>query len=108
MESREVLDWAAERLNSQGGIGNAPVELVYKDTFNRNILSLAREFAEDRSIQIVIGPQKSSELHAAAPLFIQSQKLLISPMSTAGDILRAYGGKNFIWRTCQSDVAQIR
>jgi len=29
-------------------------------------------------------------------------------MATASDILRAYGGKGYIWRTCQSDVAQVR
>jgi len=108
VESQEVLDWAVKGLNSMGGIRGVPVEIIYRDTHNQDIVVLAREFTDDPSIQIVIGPQKSSDLHILAPLFIESRKLLISPMATAGNILRAYGKTDFIWRTCQSDVAQVR
>lgn len=108
LESAEVLDWALEELNKKGGINGTTVKLEYKDTYNRDLASIAREFIEDPAIQIVIGPQKSNEVYDLAPLFINNHKLLISPMATAGDIARAWGGKGFIWRTCQSDVAQVR
>jgi ABC-type branched-subunit amino acid transport system substrate-binding protein len=108
MDSQEVLDWAAKDLNSSGGISGVPIELVYKDTYGADIQSLAQELIDDPSIQIVIGPQKSTELRVVAPLFIKTKKLLISPMATAADILRAYSQKGVIWRTCQSDVAQVR
>jgi glycosylphosphatidylinositol transamidase (GPIT) subunit GPI8/ABC-type branched-subunit amino acid transport system substrate-binding protein len=108
LQSREVLDWAAGGFNRSGGTGGAPVELVYKDTYNQDISALAGELLKDNAISIVIGPQKSRDVHTVAPLFIESRKLLISPMATSSDILRAYGGKDFIWRTCQSDVAQVR
>lgn len=100
VDSLESLDWITTRFNQSGGIHGTPVELIYEDTAKVDILTLAHEFANDPSIKIVIGPQKSSELYAVAPIFIESQKLLISPMATAGDIFRAYGKKNYIWRTC--------
>lgn len=108
LESQEVLDWMLSGLNSSGGIGGTPVELVYKDTYGQDSIAVAREFTSDPTIRVVIGPQKSSEMHMVAPLFIESKKLLISPMATAGDIMRAYGKRDFIWRTCQSDIAQVR
>ena len=108
LDSREVLDWGVKGLNASGGIGGIPVELVYKDTFNRDTLTLAREFIDDPAIKIVIGPRQSKELHEIAPLFIENKKLLISPAASAGNILRAYANKGFIWRTVQSDVAQVR
>ena len=108
VDSQELLGWMTTRFNNSGGIRGTPVELIYKDTANADILTLAHELANDPSIQIVIGPQRSSELHSIAPIFIESRKLLISPMATAGDIFRAYGKKDYIWRTCQSDIAQVR
>jgi ABC-type branched-subunit amino acid transport system substrate-binding protein len=108
LESDELLNWLAAGINDAGGIGGTPIEIIYKDTYQADILALAHELTSDPAIQIVIGPQRSSELHKVAPLFIESKKLLISPMATSGDILRAYGKKDFIWRTCQSDIAQVR
>ncbi|MGE5370729.1 MAG: C13 family peptidase [Solirubrobacterales bacterium] len=108
VDSKEVLDWMANRLNKTGGIDGKPVELVYKDTARAATMALARELVSDPSIQIVVGPGTSGELHSIAPLFIKQKKLLISPMATAGDVFRAYGKKDYIWRTCQSDIAQVR
>jgi ABC-type branched-subunit amino acid transport system substrate-binding protein len=108
VDSREVLDWAKDNVNLSGGIDNRRVELVYKDTCGNDITELAQQFIEDKSINIVIGPGSSSDVYEIAPLFIESKKLLISPMSTAGDIFRAFGKEEYFWRTCQSDVAQVR
>jgi len=106
--SDEVLDWAADNVNRNGGINNRAVELVYKDTSTGDTLLLAQELIDDSSIEIVIGPCLSSEVYDIAPMFIENGKILISPLSTAGDIFRAFGGEKFFWRTCQSDVAQVR
>jgi len=108
VDSQELLNWMNKRFNQSGGIDGTPVELVYKDTAGADVRDLAQELLNDPSIHIVIGPQKSSELHAIAQLFFDKKKLLISPMATAGDIFRAYGKKDFVWRTCQSDIAQVR
>ncbi|MFC1984300.1 C13 family peptidase [Chloroflexota bacterium] len=108
VDSGEVLDWATDKANIGGGIDGRKVELIYKNTYERNIVELAQEFIDDSSIQVVIGPGSSAEVYDIAPMFIKNKKLLISPLSTAGDVFRAFGSKKFFWRTCQSDVAQIR
>lgn len=108
IDSNEVLDWATEMVNVDGGIKGHRIELVYRDTNESDIVKLAQELIDDRSIRIVIGPGSSAEIYDIAPMFIKNKKLLISPLSTAGDVYRAFGGKKFFWRTSQSDIAQIR
>lgn len=102
------LDWAIRKANDAGGIGGRKIELVYKDTFGQDILTLAQEFIDDASIQIVIGPDTSGQSFDLAPLFIENKKLLISPSASAANLYRAFGGKNFFWRTVQGDVAQSK
>lgn len=104
----EVLKWAADGVNAKGGIGGRRVELVLRDTSGQDIKRLARGFIDDPSIQVVIGPETSAEVFEIAPMFIEKRKLLISPSSTAGDVFRAFGKREFFFRTCQSDVAQVR
>ncbi|MEN6609540.1 MAG: C13 family peptidase [Methanoregulaceae archaeon] len=104
----EPLEWAKDNINREGGINGRPLELVYRDTGSGNTTQLAREFLNDPSIAIVIGPPTSDDLYAVAPEFIAKKKLLISPEATAGDIVRAFGKKGYIWRTTQGDVAQIK
>ncbi|MFC1981549.1 C13 family peptidase [Chloroflexota bacterium] len=108
IHSVEVLDWFKNNVNESGGINNREIELTYKDTSIGDISELAQELVDDASVRIVIGPCHSDEVYEIAPLFIQSKKVLISPTSTAGDVFRAFGGEKFFWRTCQSDVAQVR
>jgi ABC-type branched-subunit amino acid transport system substrate-binding protein len=109
----EVLNWAAEKINADGGIGGRKIELVYKDTYkygsySADITALARGLASDPSVNIVIGPNTSAEAEQVAPIFIDSKKLLISPTATSGDLFRMFAKQKFFWRTCQSDIAQIR
>ncbi|MBA4370621.1 MAG: hypothetical protein C0418_03465 [Coriobacteriaceae bacterium] len=107
-DADEVLDWAAETVNAKGGIDGRKVELIYKDSAEGDIKDLAQGFIDDPSIEIVIGPETSAQIFEIAPTFTEHEKLLISPSSTAGDVFRAFGKKRFFWRTCQSDVAQVR
>ncbi len=108
IELKEPLEWAKDNINREGGIGGRPIELVYKDTRNGNVTQLAQELLDDPTIHIVIGPQTSDQVYALAPAFIAREKLLISPETTSGDIIRAFGKKGYFWRTCQGDVAQVK
>ncbi|MFA4876631.1 MAG: C13 family peptidase [Methanoregula sp.] len=108
VEYKEPLEWAKENINRQGGIGGRPVELVYKDTGSGDIRELARELLADDSVRIVIGPPTSDDVYLLAPEFIKKQKVLISPLTTSGDIIRAFGRNGYFWRTPQGDVAQVK
>lgn len=108
VELKEPLEWARENINRQGGIGGRQVELVYRDTGAGNTRQLARELLDDSSIRVVIGPPTSDDVYTLAPEFINRQKLLVSPLATSGDLIRAFGKKGYFWRTTQGDVAQVR
>ncbi len=108
IDLKEPLEWAKDNINQQGGIGGRPVELVYMDTSTGNITQMAEELLADNSIQIVIGPRNSDDVYKLAPEFIEKNKLLISPMATAGSITLAFENQGYFWRTTQSDVAQAQ
>ena len=108
VELKEPLEWAKDTINQQGGIGGRPIELVYKDTNSGNTKQLGEELLADDSIRTVIGPPTSDDVYSLAPAFIRKHKLLISPLATSGDIIRAFGGKGYFWRTAQGDVAQVK
>ncbi len=108
IDLKEPLEWAKDNINREGGIGRRPVELVYKDTRNGNVTLLAQELLDDPTIYIVIGPPTSDQVYSLAPEFIARNKILISPVTTSGDIIRAFGKKEYFWRTCQGDVAQVK
>ena len=108
MDLEQPLRWAQENINSYGGINGKKIELVFKDTNKGEIITLAKEFLKDSSIKVVIGPGTSNNVYKIAPLFIEKKKILISPLATAGDIFRAFGKKDYFWRTSEGDAAQVR
>jgi hypothetical protein len=56
----EVLDWAVDNnINTNKGINNRQIELVYKNLYQQDVVELAQEFIEDESIKIVIDTDKS-------------------------------------------------
>lgn len=104
----EPLEWARENINREGGINGRPLEYVYKDTSGGNVPALAKELLSDPSVSIVIGPHATDEVFSIAPSFIEKKKVLISPSACGGDLVRAFGGTGYFWRTMQSDVEQVR
>lgn len=107
IEIQEPLEWAQENINRHGGIGTRPLEFVYKDTGRGDTVQLARELLDDESIRIIIGPPTSDDVYLLTPEFARKGKVLISPYTTSGDIIRAFGKTGYFWRTTQGDVAQV-
>ncbi len=109
---REAIAWAAERVNRGGGIGGRRIEVVFTDTGDAHtgaqLKKLAAPLLADGSLTAVIGPWNSEGMMALAPLFIKKKKLLISPSATSDEIFRAFAGTHYPWRTCESDIAQVR
>lgn len=98
---RKVLEWAREKSGRK-------IELVYVDTAQfSDAKKSAESLLNDNSISVVIGPDSSDQAMVLAPLFIARKKLLISPTATSADLYRAFAGKNYFWRTVESDVAQV-
>jgi len=105
---REPLDFAVENVNLAGGVAGRSIELVYVDTAVHDLNAAAQDMAEDPEIMAVIGPDTSSKAFELAPIFINAQKPMITPSATSVEIFRAFGGQRYIWRTVESDIAQVK
>ncbi|HVJ95959.1 MAG TPA: ABC transporter substrate-binding protein, partial [Acidimicrobiia bacterium] len=106
--SREPLDWAVENVNAAGGAAGRKLELDYADLGATTVDAATRRFAADPSIVAVIGPDTSDRFFKVAPALIEAQKTIVSPTATSGDIFRAFSSSGYVWRTVQSDIAQVR
>ena len=113
LEFEKSLDWAVDEVNQHGILGRK-LEIDWEDIgtipADENVLSAhaaaAQRFIDDPEVLAVIGTDYDDTTFELAPAFIAAKKLLISPSATTAEITRAFGGKQFIWRTLESDVAQ--
>ena len=105
------LEWAVHKINAAGGIlGEVPFELRYIDTIDMSaeeIIAEAEALAVDDEVFAVIGPNDSELMMEIAPLMIEAQKPLVSFQATSGEVLRAFGGAGFVWRTKMTDIVQV-
>lgn len=111
MSPHPNISWAVERVNAAGGAAGHMLSLEFFDWSagtqgNEGERARATALATDENYTAVIGPGSSTVLLAVADLFVAAKKPIVSPMSAAADVLRAYGGQGAVWRTRQSDIAQ--
>ncbi|TAL16567.1 hypothetical protein EPN96_09000 [bacterium] len=104
---KNVLDWAAEDINGAGPAAGRKIELVYADTAVEGISDGSNRLLADDSIKAFIGPNTSADMEEVASRFIRKKQVLVTPSATSEDIFKAYGGKKYIWRTVESDTAQL-
>ncbi|GAA4523785.1 MULTISPECIES: ABC transporter substrate-binding protein [Nonomuraea] len=76
-----------DRLNAEGGVGGAKLELVVRDTAldPAKGVQAANEFAGDDSVGLVIGPALSAFYNAAKPVLENAKKINCQPMVATGD-----------------------
>ena len=106
-EWEKPLEWALENINSTGVAGKH-LKLVYVDIAKEDPASAARRLAADDSILAVIGPHTSQGVYDVASTFIQAEKVIVAPSATSADIYRAFSQYKYVWRTVESDIAQVR
>lgn len=108
--TRNALQWAVQNVNAAGGIWGRTLvaEEVSIDPMAdpTKQSQQASQVASDDRYVAVIGIGSSETLAATADLFVEHRKPVVSFNSAAADILRAYGGKGWIWRTRESDIGQ--
>ena len=106
---REPLDWAVENVNRAGGVAGRKLAARLRRP-RQAARSTPRPAGSPRdpSIVAVIGPNSSDRFFAAAPALIEAKKTIVTPTATSGDIFRAFSSSGFVWRTVQSDIAQVR
>lgn len=108
--TRPALEWALEGVRNAGGVAGRQLALEYVpyDPMQgpEALRQTAASVASDPSYVAAIGPGTSSDLVEVADSFLAADKPLVSFTSTAADVLRAYGGRGFLFRTRESDIAQ--
>ncbi len=109
-ETLRDIDFIAQKINDAGGIhGHSELVLRYVDTQGlepEGYASVADELIADPTVLGVVGPGHSREVMALADKFVTAGKPMVSPNDTAGDVLRAFGGANALWRTKVTDLVQ--
>lgn len=84
---RNSLQVEVDRINEEGGIGGAQLEIVERDQAldPARAVQAAQEFAADDSIAFVVGPALSSFYNAVASTFEEAQKVNCQPGVATGD-----------------------
>jgi ABC-type branched-subunit amino acid transport system substrate-binding protein len=107
IDAKGPLDWALANVNDAGGVAGRHLAFDYADLGNEDLATAARRMAADPSVVAVIGPDSSQAVFTVMPLFIQSQKVVVTPTATAGGLYRAFADSPYFWRTVQSDIQQV-
>lgn len=108
-EGKSPFDFAVAKVNEAGGIaGGRPVKLV-PYTFSiadNDFEAKAAEALADPNVVATIGLAESSQIMTLAPSFIGTGRVFVAPNATADELLRAFGGGPYLWRTKPSDIGQ--
>jgi branched-chain amino acid transport system substrate-binding protein len=103
---RHAAELAVRQINSAGGIGGRPIELIARDDFGDpdSAVNVA-EALEAAGVVAVIGHVYSGTTLAAAPVYngARSPVVQISPSSSAPAVTHAGA---YTFRTCPSDLQQ--
>ena len=109
-EGFDELTWAVEKVNEAGGIlGRHKLELRYVDiamNTEEEALEKAQTLAVDDEVIAVIGTNNPSLMMGVATIMANAQKPIISYTVSSGEVLRAFSGSPFVWRTRMTDIAQ--
>lgn len=108
------LRWALENIQAAGGPelelveNELPASIENNDAGRSRVIEVGRVLSEHPYVVGALGFNYSWRLEAVAPLFVQQQKVVISPTSTAGGIYRKFKGTDYVWRVTESDIAQTQ
>ena len=76
---------ARDEINSTGGIGGVPLELIVVDTASKPemSISLARKLTEEEKVLVIVGPILSSSCEMTFPVINRMGIVAVSPVSAA-------------------------
>lgn len=94
--------------NANASHGGSKLEAYFVETQPASLASTAGRLIKDPTVAAVVGAATTAEAQLLAPLFIAGKKVLLSPSATGAELFRAYAGKDYFWRTAESDVEQAR
>ena len=109
--SRMPLQWAADNVNTAGGIDGRHITFVYRDIARQPVTAVAASLASDPSIAAVIGPADSGDALRVVSTFYRAHKVIVSPSATSADLFRAFSSFRSIYdlafRRARRDCLQL-
>ncbi len=95
---KEGIDLAVEDINSQGGINNKKLEIIYEDSQcdQKQGVSAAQKLINFNHMNIIIGPTCSSVALSVAPITEENKVILITPIASTPKL--SYAG-DYVFRT---------
>lgn len=106
------LRLAADKINAgRVALGQAPIETRTIDLTGLDtaaVVEAATAQMDDPAVVGIIGPTTSAQLLAVAPVAIEREVVIASYSSTSADVVRAFTGSPFLWRTRLSDLVQAQ
>ena len=103
----DTLDWIKASINENGGVAGRPLEYLYYDTAGDQTREQVNRLISENRVAAVVGPDSSSAAFAAAPKFIKA-RIPFFTVASSGALFKAYRGSGYVWRTVESDVAQVQ
>lgn len=105
------LDFAVARVNAAGGIGGRAPLVLRRVPFgpgaDESPVAIAEAFAVDDEVVAVIGPGISEAALEVAAVLDAAEKPFVTASAGSGELLRAFAGSPYVWRTKISDIGQI-
>ena len=104
---RNSLQVTVDRINADGGIGGAQVEIVERDQAldPARAVQAAQEFAADDSVVFVIGPALTSFYNAVVSTYEDAQKVNCQPVVSSGDFAEfEFGFRNSNYSEIDTEV----
>ena len=98
---------AVKQINETGGIDGKQVKLIVEDgaTDTTKGFEAVKKLVEVDGCKVIIGPMMSPAVIASGPYVAERQVVIVSPSATSPEITDQEW-RQFVFRTCTSDVLQ--
>jgi len=99
LPARRGVELAVKEINAQGGIGGKKVQVIFEDSKDTDQAAVAafQKLVSMDGVKVVIGPMKSSEVLAVAPIAMREKIVVITPNGTSPKISDA---GEYVYRGC--------
>ncbi len=104
--AKRGIEIAVKEINDNGGINGRPLEVIFEDSQDKDTeaVNAANKLISVDKVPAIIGPMKSGEVLAVAPIAEDNMVVLITPTATSPKVTDAGA---YIYRGCSRIDAQV-
>ncbi len=104
--AKRGIEIAVKEINDEGGINGRPLEVIFEDSQDKDTeaVNAANKLISVDKVPVMIGPMKSGETLAVAPIAEENKVILITPTATSPKVTDAGA---YIYRGCSRIDTQV-